>query len=321
MPKKWSCSIFNNLSEILNHRFHKYLQAVSLMVITAFIFSSQVSAQAADSLAKKAKRDTIRVGSMWIRSMVLPGYGQAYNRDYYKIPIFYGGAATLAYFGYQNNLRYQKALRSFNEINTTGMSDVAIQGLKQDYLKYRDQRNLFYVGAGLVYLSSVLDAVYHHPAPGHSPGKATIMSVLVPGLGQVYNHKYWKIPLIYGGLAASAYSIEFNNRQYTRFRKAYNYLTDNNPATIDEFSGARSATELKNYRDAYRRNRDLSVIMFAGVYALNIIDANVDAYFFNFDISDNLAVRIEPTANFASVGNGYYYSVTPVAGFNLWVSF
>jgi len=306
----------------LTHRLLKYLQAVSLMVITALLFNCSVSAQSADSLAQAAgKRDTIRVGSIWIRSMLLPGYGQVYNHDYYKIPIFYGGAATMAYFGYQNNLRYQKALRAFDQINTSGMSEVAVQGLKQDYLKYRDQRDLFYVGAGLFYISSVLDAVYHHPKPGHSPAKATLMSTLVPGLGQIYNHKYWKIPLIYGGLAASAYSIEFNNREYTRFRKAYNYLTDNNPATIDEFSGARSAVELKNYRDAYRRNRDLSVIMFAATYALNIIDANVDAYFFDFDISDKLAFRMEPTATIASVGNGYYYTVTPIAGFNLWVSF
>lgn len=305
----------------MTHRFYKYLQAVSLMVITAFLFGYQVSAQNADTLALKKGRDTIRVGSLWIRSMILPGYGQVYNRDYYKIPIFYGGAAALAYFGYQNNINYHKALHTFDQINTVGMSADAVQGLKQDYLKYRDQRDMFYVGAGLIYISSVLDAVYHHPLPGHSPAKATILSTLIPGLGQIYNHKYWKIPLIYGGLAASSYSIEFNNRQYSRFRKAYNYLTDNNSATIDEFSGARSAAELKNYRDAYRRNRDLSVIMFAATYALNIIDANVDAYFFNFDISDKLALRMEPSATITAVGAGYSYTVTPIAGFNLWINF
>ena len=291
--------------------------AVSLMVITAFLFHGNVFSQNADTLVK-SKKDTISVGTLWIRSTVLPGYGQIYNKDYYKIPIFYGGAAALVYLGYQSNLSYQKALCDYNQIDKTGMSELATAGLKQNYLDRRDQRNLFYFGAGMVYLSSVLDAVSGHPAPGHSPAKATIFSTLVPGLGQIYNHKYWKVPVIYGGMASAVYMIEFNNRQYNRFRTAYNYSTDKDETTVPEMD--RSADEFKNYRDAYRRNRDLSVIMLMATYALNIIDANVDAHFYDFDISDNLALKVEPMTNFV-YGNGSNSPITPIAGFNFEVRF
>ncbi|SDC40713.1 DUF5683 domain-containing protein [Williamwhitmania taraxaci] len=293
------------------------VQAVSLMVITAFIFNGNVFSQSADSLAPKGK-DTISVGKLWIRSTILPGYGQIYNKDYYKIPIFYGGAAALAYFGYQSNMSYHKALRDYNQIDKTGMSVLAAKGLKQDYLDRRDQRDLYYFGAGMVYLASILDAVSGHPAPGHSPAKATIFSTLVPGLGQIYNQKYWKVPAIYGGMVSAVYMIEFNNRQYNRFRTAYNYQADNDPTTVPELD--RTADELKNYRDAYRRNRDLSVIMLMGVYALNIIDANVDAHFYDFDISDNLALKVEPMTNFV-YGTGPNSPITPIAGFNLEIRF
>ncbi len=311
------------------------VQAVSLMVITAFIFNGNVFSQSADSLAPKGK-DTISVGKLWIRSTILPGYGQIYNKDYYKIPIFYGGAAALAYFGYQSNMSYHKALCDYNQIDKTGMSVLAAKGLKQDYLDRRDQRDLYYFGAGMVYLASILDAVSGHPAPGHSPAKATIFSTLVPGLGQIYNQKYWKVPVIYGGMVSAVYMIEFNNRQFNRFRTAYNYKMDADPTTVPTAAelknyrdlvgyfgpsyGKITAAELKNYRDAYRRNRDLSVIMLMGVYALNIIDANVDAHFYDFDISDNLALKVEPMTNFV-YGTGPNSPITPIAGFNLEIRF
>ena len=287
------------------------------MVITAFLFNGSLAAQVNDSIPVKG-RDTIAVGQLWIRSMVLPGYGQIYNKDYYKVPIFYGGAAALVYFGYQSNLKYRSAWRDYQRIDKTGMSEVAVKGLKQDYLDYRDQRNLYYFGAGMVYLSSVLDAVSGHPAPGHSPAKATIFSTLVPGPGQIYNERCWKVPVIYGSLATMAYLVESNNRQYNRFRKDYNYKTDDDPTTVPSLE--RTDTELKNYRDAYRRNRDLSVIVMLGVYALNIIDANVDAHFYNFDIGDNLALKVEPMANIA-YGGASNSTITPIAGFNFAIRF
>ncbi len=287
------------------------------MVITAFVFSNNLLAQSADTLVKR-ERDTIAVSSLWARSLILPGYGQFYNKDYYKIPLFYGSAAALTYFGYKSNLSYHKALSDYRKIDQTGLSDLAIRQMKQNYIDYRDQRNLLYFGAGMVYLSSVLDAISGHPEPGHSPAKATLFSTMLPGLGQIYNHRYWKVPVIYGGLATAAYSLEFNNRQYSRFRTAYNYASDQDDSTVPEVN--QPAAALKNYRDAYRRNRDLSFIMIIGVYALNIIDANVDAHFYDFDIGDNLALKVEPMTSFA-YGTGPNLSFTPIAGFSCSVRF
>jgi len=288
------------------------------MVITASLFNGSLFAQNTDSLTTPKGKDTITFAALWIRSTILPGYGQIYNKDYYKVPVIYGGGAALIYFGYQRNKSYQQALRDYNQVDKTGMLADVDRGLKQNYLDYRDQRNLFYFGAGMVYLSSILDAVSGHPGPGHSPPKATIFSTLLPGLGQIYNERYWKVPVIYGGIVSAAYMIEFNNRQYNRFRTAYNYSEDGDPTTIPELE--RTSDELKNYRDAYRRNRDLSVIMLLGVYALNIIDANVDAHFYYFDISDDLALRVEPMVNIA-YGNGVNAAITPVTGFNLNIRF
>jgi hypothetical protein len=129
----------------------------------------------------------------------------------------------------------------------------------------------------------------------HSPHKAVIYSAIVPGLGQVYNKKYWKVPIIYAAGGTLAYFIKTNNTQYQRFRKAYDAVIANDPNNPDEFNGRYSKDVLANARDYYRKYRDLSVIGIAGLYFLNIIDAMVDAYFFSFDVSDDLSLRVVPT--------------------------
>ncbi len=137
----------------------------------------------------------------------------------------------------------------------------------------------------------------------HSPKKATIMSAVLPGLGQIYNRKYWKLPIIYGGLAGLVYSAGFADKRYKNYKEAYILRTDENPATIDKYDYQLDNGEMKysengllELKEYYRRNRDLSYIILFGIYALNIIDANVDAHFFNFDISDDLSLNISGTA-------------------------
>jgi hypothetical protein len=127
----------------------------------------------------------------------------------------------------------------------------------------------------------------------HSPRKATIMSACLPGLGQAYNKKYWKIPIIYGGAAAVAYSVSFNNHYYKIIKQAYQYRTDTDTSTIDNYPyySTDGLLTLKNY---YRRNLELSFILGGVLYALNILDATVDAHLFNFDIKDDLSMRINP---------------------------
>ncbi len=127
----------------------------------------------------------------------------------------------------------------------------------------------------------------------HSPKKATIMSAVVPGLGQIYNKKYWKTPVIYGGFAVLGYFIYTNNDKYQTFRKAYNYRIDGDISTIDDYSNYTEANllEIKNY---YRRNLEVTYIITGFLYIFNIIDACVDAHLFYFDISDDLSLKIEP---------------------------
>lgn len=145
----------------------------------------------------------------------------------------------------------------------------------------------------------------------HSPRKATIYSAIVPGLGQIYNKKYWKVPLIYIGFGTIGYFINWNNENYQLFRIGYEHLTDNNPETQDylKIEAVRrnnynldNPTELNNLKtalskqqDYYRRNRDLLIISIVGFYGLNIIDASVDAHLFDFDISDDLTMKWEPS--------------------------
>lgn len=140
----------------------------------------------------------------------------------------------------------------------------------------------------------------------HSPRKATIYSAVLPGLGQIYNRKYWKVPLVYGGFVTFGYFINFNNNLYTKYKQAYSDIIDNDPTTnsyknlnvnpiffeADKISQLQES--IKSAKDGSRRNRDLVVISTAVFYALNIIDASVDANFFNFDISEDLTINWVP---------------------------
>ena len=144
-----------------------------------------------------------------------------------------------------------------------------------------------------------------------NPTKAILYSAIFPGLGQIYNRKYWKLPIVYGGFLGCAYAISWNGTQYNGYKAAYSDFIDDNPntdswkaykpygfdddpaswggGTADWFSGS-----LKRKKDFYRRNRDLSYIVTIGVYAICMIDAYVDAQLFEFDISPDLSLRMEP---------------------------
>lgn len=128
----------------------------------------------------------------------------------------------------------------------------------------------------------------------HSPKKAAIYSAILPGLGQAYNKKYWKIPIVYAGYAGLGYAFYFNQTNYIRFKKAYVARVDDDPATTDNFGSLYSADNLKTLQDYYHRYRDLTIIGMAVLYTLTIIDATVDAHLFEFDVSDNLSITIQP---------------------------
>ncbi len=136
----------------------------------------------------------------------------------------------------------------------------------------------------------------------HSPRKATILSAVVPGAGQIYNRKYWKAPIVWAGIGISYSFIRDNTKEYKRYRTAYLALVDEDPATVDEFNGQYDPTEVRRVMEVYQRWRDISYIALAGVYVLNIIDASVDAHFVRFDVSPDLSLNIGPSLHAAALG-------------------
>lgn len=143
----------------------------------------------------------------------------------------------------------------------------------------------------------------------HSPHKATFYSAILPGLGQAYNKKYWKIPILYAGIGALGYAIHFNSTNYSKYKNAYRDFLIQDPGnksyieviplslTVEDVEGQYAdwfEEALKNKREYYKRYRDLSYIGMAAVYVLNMIDATVDAHFYNFDVSDDLSMNVRP---------------------------
>lgn len=130
----------------------------------------------------------------------------------------------------------------------------------------------------------------------HSPHKATIYSAILPGLGQAYNKKYWKIPIIYGGFGALAYMTRENTLEYRKFLEAYRYVAtdDGTPPPDNDYIDRYSEQQLLSGKNLYRRNVEIGYILGGVLYILNIIDATVDAHLFYYDISEDLSMKLEP---------------------------
>lgn len=148
----------------------------------------------------------------------------------------------------------------------------------------------------------------------HSARKAAIYSAILPGLGQAYNKKYWKIGIIVAGTGALIYSLNFSQGLYKNYKseliKRQQNLGDLNPE-LNLYSDA-NLNELQSY---YRRNRDLSIIGMFLLYALNIVDANVDGHLFDFDVSEDLSLKISPSPFNIYAGN------TRGSGFSISLNF
>jgi len=129
------------------------------------------------------------------------------------------------------------------------------------------------------------------------PGKALGLSLLLPGAGQVYNKKYWKLPIVYAGFGAMYYFISTNEKQYRRYNAALHERIDNPMDPQDEFVGILSTSGIDSYRDFYDRNLQLSYIGLVVVYLLTGIEAYVDAHLSDFDVSKNLGFELNSSAH------------------------
>jgi hypothetical protein len=311
-------SLRRNMPDSLRVRFGKMgadsLQQDSLRA------KLQQDTLATDSLKKKKRKlkplltDSMSLSGVCWAAAVLPGYGQIYNKQYWKLPILYSTVgAGLGMFIYENS-RYQPLKRQYEAMTNKGLSRTPELDHLQRNMQRSNTRRLVYLGLTIgSYLYFIGDAaVKYHTNEVSSVKRATTLSVICPGAGQIYNKSYWRVPIVLGGFATTIYCIDWNNRGFQRFKKAYSLKADydKNPGkypsgSTDEFGGRYSATFLKNLRDSYRRNRDLCIILTAGLYVLQIIDAHVDAHLRDYDISGDLSMNVTPIID---------YSYSPLAG-------
>ena len=142
--------------------------------------------------------------------------------------------------------------------------------------------------------------------------KATKLSAIMPGLGQVYNKQYWKLPVIYGGYAVIGHYIKFNNDMYHEFKNALTYEIDDNISTTNPFPNF-SRNSLERNMDFWRRNRDMLIIFTGVYYLLNIVDAHIFAHLNEFDTNSDLSIKIEPNIKKINRNN--------LVGFSLYLTF
>lgn len=212
-----------------------------------------------------------QIQNLFMGSTVFVGGSQIYNRQYWKLPVVYGGIGAGVGMGIHFNNKYKN----------TGES------------KYKTISTLSFVGAGLVWWGSLLDGTMNFQSDKHpDPGKATVYSILFPGMGQIYNGEYWKIPIYWGAIAGGVYFYTDNKRNYERYKWIYDQASSTDP---DVEKPPVSAENALYYRDMFRRYRDYSILATALFYVIQVVDANVFAYMQDFEIDDDITLRVEPT--------------------------
>ena len=166
----------------------------------------------------------------------------------------------------------------------------------------------------------------------HSPVKASVYSAALPGLGQIYNKKWWKLPLVYGAIGGCGYAFVWNADRYDKYRKGYVSYFDDDPTTnyhlslgllgINKDSGEVTnpglvERQLVYYKDTYRRYRDMMFMITLGAYVLNIVDAAVDAHLKTFSVSEDITMQIKPQL-YPSITD---MNIIPIYGFSIGLSF
>lgn len=213
----------------------------------------------------------LKIGTMFAGSVIMPGTAQIYNKQYWKLPIVYGGIGALAGTGGYYLHQYKKSGNMDLQAKNTG--------------------TWLMVGAGMVYWGSLMDGVASYKSAREpNPGRAALYSALLPGLGQIYNGEYFKVPIYWGCLLGATHFLVNNNTNYKRFKRIHNEAT-----TDPNYSQSISAETAKWYRDEYRRYRDYSIVATALFYFLQVIDANVFAYMHDFEVTDDITMNIEPS--------------------------
>ncbi len=205
----------------------------------------------------------IKIGTMFAGSLLVVGGEQIYNKQYWKLPIAYTSIAA--------------PLGAGIYLSTQGKKEAA---------KY------CFIGAGVAYWATLMDGVINFKSDSYPlPGRSTLYSLLLPGLGQAYNGEYWKIPLYLGAMGTAYYFYNTNSINYERYRRIYKEATN----TEVEYKGPITADTAVYYRDIYRQYRDYSTLAMVLIYLLQVIDANVFSYMHDFEIADDMAMTVRPS--------------------------
>lgn len=160
----------------------------------------------------------------------------------------------------------------------------------------------------------------------HDPRKATLYSAFCPGLGQIYNHKYWKLPLVYAAVGIPVYTFFYNKSWYQKCQQALSILADT-PLTNDKlakvdpklrvFVSAGDNNDLISYRNSFRQDQDYSVLFFLLFWGLQVVDATVDAHLMDFDVSSELSMKLQPGPGAANQTGYTGYSMGNTTGISL----
>ena len=232
-------------------------------------------------------KNQLKIGTMFAGSTVFIGGEQIYNRQYWKLPVIYGGLGATVGLGIHYRKKYNRSVDAFDAAYALD-PETTLTVDKHS----KDMSTWLFAGAGLLYWSTLMDGVINYRSDLHPhPGKSTIYSILMPGLGQAYNGEYWKIPIYWAGIIGSLHYYRLNSTNYKRYKRIHNEAT----TPDSDYSGPISAETALYYRNTYRRYRDYSVVALFGFYLLQIIDANVFAYMQDFEVNDDLTMKVSPT--------------------------
>lgn len=188
-------------------------------------------------------------------------------------------------------------------VDSLNMDSLILDSLAIDSLNINDKKEKKEKKKGLIY--RFRDKRYPNPT------RAAIFSLLIPGAGQFYNKKYWKMPIVYGALGGLTYLAIVQNDEYQLYRREYAFMVDDDPLTISRFEGRATAQTLKSIRDVADKRRQNAVVGIVAVWLLNSVDAYVDAHLKDFDVSEDLTLDLTPTTHYDVV------SRQPLFGFSV----
>jgi len=288
-----------------------------LLCYTLFAYAQQPEANIAESAESKADTllvigtDTINTAPVKklyepntaLKWALLPGGGQAYNKQYWKASLYAASVLGFGITAIQQRRAYNSDYAAYSNLLHQHAQGIAYDSDELASLRVRKKialrnANWLSTAALLSYSFSLVDAYasahIHNDIRTHSPLQAAYRSAVLPGFGQAYNRKYWKIPIVYAGLAAGSYAIYYTWNECQTFREEYLARTRLGYGTVNEDLTFFSDSELLIQKNQYRRYLELSILLTSVWYVTNIVDALIDAHLHDFDVSPDLSWQVSP---------------------------